>query len=539
MYETDVLIVGAGPAGLTLALDLGRHGVPATLIDSKSRPLRVPKMERSNPRTLEIYRRLGVIEKIRQLGYPAELAMDTFILTSLAEQPLLRLKYPSVNEARQAIADSRGGELPREPYQLISQYTLEPLLFDALKQYPNVTLLTGTECLSVVQEDARVVARVRRDGVDGDVNITARYLAACDGAGSRIRRQLHIAMEGRENLGTVTNIFFRCDELFDKSSIKAGRHFNFASVGASGGSAGALVCQDDRRHFAYHTQTPPTADLVGELRRLTGLDIHPQILFVSPWVQNMLVAQRHREGRVFLVGDANHVYIPAGGLGMNTGIGDAHNLAWKLAALVRGWGGPRLAESYDAERNPVARRNLTAVQTAVQGVIEWRSAWDPIALRDTPAGRAARAAFLEMAEPRMRRVYEMHGAELGYRYASSLVAAEDGIAPPQDVYAYRPTTWPGAHLPHVWLQPGRALYDDLGLGFSLLRLGGKVCDTTALERAFASIGAPLAVHTIPDPRIHSVLERDLVLVRPDLHVAWRGDALPGNPAAIAARAAGF
>lgn len=538
MIDTDVLIVGAGPAGLTLALDLGRHGVQAILIDAKTKPLRVPKMERSNPRTLEIYRRLGVAERIRSLGYPAAIPMDTFIVTSLAEEPLVHMKYPAVDVARKAISECTDGSLPREPYQLISQYTLEPLLFDALKKYPNVRVWPGTEYLSLDQDDDNVVAKIRSAAADAPKTIQARYLAACDGAGSRIRQQLNIKMEGREQLGTITNIFFRCDELFDKSSIEAGRHFNFASVSASGGAAGALVCQDDRRHFGYHTPTPPTGDLVRELRLLTGLDINPEILFVSPWVQNMLVAERHREGRVFLVGDANHIYVPAGGLGMNTGIGDAHNLAWKLAALLSGWGGSRLAESYAIERSHVARRNLAAVQYAVDGVIEWRSAWNPIALQDTPGGRAARAAFVKMAEPRMRRVYEMHGTELGYRYRSSLISEEPGVPPHDDSYEYHPTTWPGAHLPHVWLRPGFAMYDSVGLGFSLLRLGGTTADTSELEQAFRSMGAALQIHEIADPQIRRVYERDLILLRPDLHVSWRGDEAPGDPAALAARSLG-
>jgi 2-polyprenyl-6-methoxyphenol hydroxylase-like FAD-dependent oxidoreductase len=539
VIETDILIVGAGPVGLTLALDLGRRGIRTLLVERKDAPMRVPKMERSNPRTLEIYRRLGVVDQIRAAGYPADAPMDAFIVKSLADDPLLQLKYPSVNETRAAIAACTDGSLPREPYQLISQYTLEPLLFEALRSHPSVTIAMGIELSSFDQDENGVTATTRpRDGGETST-VKALYLAACDGAGSRIRQQLGIEMEGSNQLGTITNIFFRCDDLYEKSKVGAGRHYNFASVGASGGAAGAMVCQDDRKHFSYHTPSPPTSDLGEELRRLTGLDIDPEILFVSPWAQSMLVSSHHAKGRVFLAGDSNHAFIPAGGLGMNTGIGDAHNLAWKLAGAVQGWGGPHLLESYALERGAVARRNLAAVQHAVNGVVEWCSVWNPKALEDSAEGRAALAEFVRFAEPRMRLVYEMHGTELGYRYVSPIVCAEPGEPSPDDSYDYRPTTWPGAHLPHMWIEPGVAIYDRIGMGFSLLCLGSGKVDTSALEKRFWHRGASLEILKIGDPNLRRNYGYDLLLLRPDLHVVWRGHEFPAASSAIADRALGY
>jgi hypothetical protein len=346
-------------------------------------------------------------------------------------------------------------------------------------------------------------------------------------------------MEGRTNLGTITNIFFRCDDLYEKSKVGAGRHYNFASIRASGGAAGAMVCQDDRRHFSYHTPSPPRSDLVQELRAVTGLDIHPEIVFVSAWEQNMLVASRHAEGRVLLVGDSNHVFIPAGGLGMNTGIGDAHNLAWKLAGAIQGWGGPHLVTSYETERNPVARRNLAAVQHAVNGVVEWRAAWSAKALENSARGRAAMGDFVRFVEPRMRLVYEMTGTELGYRYSSAIVAEEGGTPPSDEAYIYQPTTWPGAHLPHMWLEPGISVYDRLAPGFTLLVFDGAPGKTAELEGAFRARGAPLNVFEISNPSIRGIYGRDFLLLRPDLHVAWRGNSLPESAEALVDLALGF
>ena len=535
----EILIIGAGPIGLTLALDLGLRGIEVMLVDSKADLLRLPKMERSNPRTMEIFRRLGIADEIRAAGYPADVPMDVCIVTSMAEPPLLHQKYPSVAETRARIAACHDGTMPREPYQLISQYTLEPILLARVKTLPNVTLRFQTEFVSLTQDENQVTVTLRNLADDELEVMRVPYVAACDGASSPVRKELGIKMAGAAQLGAVTNVFFRCEDLFEKATVPPGRHYCFAGLGAGGGAAGTLIVQDDRKHFAYHTVTPPTGDLAQEIRRLTGLDIQPEILHAGTWVQHMLVAERHSLGRVFLAGDANHIYIPAGGLGMNTGIGDAINLGWKLAAVLRGSGGPGLLESYHDERGAVARRNIAAVAHAVDGVRQWRGMPITNEIRlDTEAGRAMRDSFTRTAEPLNRRVYEMHGADLGYRYVSAVICDEPGEPPEDDSYRYQPSTWPGAHLPHVWLEPGVGLFDVLGLGYTLLRLGDHAADTAPLAAVFAEREIPLKILEIDSAEIREVYQRDLVLVRPDLHVAWRGDELPSDVTALAARVTG-
>jgi 2-polyprenyl-6-methoxyphenol hydroxylase-like FAD-dependent oxidoreductase len=535
----EILIIGAGPIGLTLALDLGLRGIEVMLVDSKADLLRLPKMERSNPRTMEIFRRLGIADEIRAAGYPADVPMDVCIVTSMAEPPLLHQKYPSVAETRARIAACHDGTMPREPYQLISQYTLEPILLARVKTLPNVTLRFQTEFVSLTQDENQVTVTLRNLADDELEVMRVPYVAACDGASSPVRKELGIKMAGAAQLGAVTNVFFRCEDLFEKATVPPGRHYCFAGLGAGGGAAGTLIVQDDRKHFAYHTVTPPTGDLAQEIRRLTGLDIQPEILHAGTWVQHMLVAERHSLGRVFLAGDANHIYIPAGGLGMNTGIGDAINLGWKLAAVLRGSGGPGLLESYHDERGAVARRNIAAVAHAVDGVRQWRGMPITNEIRlDTEAGRAMRESFTRTAEPLNRRVYEMHGADLGYRYVSAVICDEPGEPPEDDSYRYQPSTWPGAHLPHVWLEPGVGLFDVLGLGYTLLRLGDHAADTAPLAAVFAEREIPLKILEIDSAEIREVYQRDLVLVRPDLHVAWRGDELPSDVTALAARVTG-
>ena len=235
------------------------------------------------------------------------------------------------------------------------------------------------------------------------------------------------------------------------------------------------------------------------------------------------------EGRVFLAGDAVHLVIPTGGLGMNSGVGDAIDLSWKLAAVLQGWGGRNLLPSYETERRQVGERNVAASRHATVGRRAWRQAYRPNIRDDTPEGAATRANLSRIADVEQRKSNEMIGAELGYRYAGSpLIWPEPGEAPEHNFMDYVPTTWPGARLPHVWLDDGSAMQDRIGYGhgYTLLRLGGTRADTAALERAFGDLHAPLQVLDIPDAAPRDIYGHDLLLLRPDLHVVWRGNPLP-------------
>jgi hypothetical protein len=261
---------------------------------------------------------------------------------------------------------------------------------------------------------------------------------------------------------------------------------------------------------------------------------------IGRWRQNLLVADSYGTERVFLAGDAVHLVIPTGGLGMNTGCGDAIDLSWKLAATLAGWGGPNLLRSYGIERRQIGERNVAASRFASRGRRKWRSMWRPDIRDDTPAGAETRAALARVADVEQRKTNEMLGAELGYRYADSpLIASEPGEAPEHDFMDYVPSTWPGVRLPHVWLGDGTAVQDRVGYGrgYTLLRFAGSA-DVGALATTFGAHGAPYAVLDLPDARARDVYGYDLILVRPDLHIVWRGNALPDDPARLAALATG-
>ncbi len=533
--DSDVVIVGAGPTGLTLAIELGRRGVRCTLIEQKERPAFLPKMERINARSMEIYRRMGLAQKIRGAGLRPDCPMDVYIVLALTEPPLLHLRYPPVEAAQAQTRATNDGTLPLEPYQLISQYTLEPLLKSVAETIPAVTVRYGCEFVSLRQDGAGVTARVRSAG--GARDVRAAYLVGCDGGGSAVRGELGIGLSGEGNLLTLRQALYRCDELFDRLPIGngpgRGRHYHVADDKST-----FLIMQDSTKHWTLHSVLDSDDEMKVAFERTVGVAVQYEMLSCAPWRQNLLLADRYGKDRVFLAGDAVHLVIPTGGLGMNSGVGDAVDLAWKLAATLAGWGGPQLLDSYEIERRQVGERNVGASRYATIGRRKWRSMWRPEIGENSPAGAAARQNLAAVADVEQRKSNEMIGAELGYRYVDSPVICNVPGGPEHLFRDYRPTTWPGARLPHVWLADGAAMQDRIADGFTILKLGGGKADARGLERAIAARGAPIAVLDVPDEVAREVYGCDLILVRPDLHVVWRGNAAPDDPARVAAVATG-
>ena len=528
--KTQVLIVGGGPVGLTLAVDLGRRGIRCILIEQKEKPLRLPKMERCNARTMEIFRRMGLADRIRSLSFPAAARMDIGVVTTMAEEPLVRLPYPSVAECKAASAACRDGSLPLEPYQIVSQYTLEPFLKGVAEALPSVTVRFGCALLSFAQDEQGVTAEVE-DSQGVRATIRADYLAGCDGGRSTVRKALGIALQGDGGLARKNQVFFRSEDLYSAIPFEKGRMFFFANADES-----ILVVQDDLKHFSFHTSCwGDEAEIRKTMDASIALPIKYEILAATGWTLHLLCAERFMDRRVFLAGDSAHLVIPAGGLGLNTGIAEAVDLSWKLAGTLQGWGGPSLLPGYEAERLPIGRRNVEASRYATWGQLAWRAAVRPDINENTPEGRGSRQAVIRLASVEQRKTHEMVGTELGYRYEDSpLVCPEPGRWPPDVREVYIPTSRPGARLPHMWLSDGSALHDRLGHGYTLLKLRAGADDTSGLERAIRAYGAALEVRQLDEPPLRDVYGRDLLLLRPDLHVAWRGDRAPDDPARVAA-----
>ena len=534
--DAAVVVVGAGPTGFALAIDLGLRGVRTVLLERDPGTKPYPKMDRSNARTMEMYRRLGIAGRVRSLGYPPEASMDVFVARTLSDPELVRLRYPSVAEHRALIAECADGSEPLEPYQLVSQNDLEPLLLEVARTTPNVTVHFSHELIGFEQDADGVNVQIRDlDGAEHGVR--CRYLAGCDGGRSTVRRRLGIALAGQGGLSELRQISFRSEGLYEAIPIGQGRHYYL-----TGPENATFVVQGSRRHFTLNAVLPADADLEAEVRSRIGGElgrtVDVEILSCLEWKLHLLLAERYRDGRVFIAGDAAHLVIPTGGLGMNTGVGDGLDLSWKLAAALAGWGGPAVLDSYETERRPVGARNVEASGWAAAGMMMWRDACPPEINDDGPEGAAARAVVAELAEVEQRRVHEMLGAELGYTYAGSPLVAEEPDNPREwPIRHYVPHTRPGVRIPHLWLADGRAVQDVLGRGFTLLDLTG-AADTSSLAAAFAERGAPFEVVSTDDPHARDMYGCGLLLVRPDLHVVWRGDRPPTDPRALASTATG-
>jgi len=494
--HVPVLIAGGGPVGMTLARTLAGFGVRCLLVERNDSTTRHPKMDITNGRSMELFRRLGLADRLRAAAVPEENNFDVAWITSLTDRELHRFRYPSVVDKRAEIRAKNDGTQPREPAMRVSQVMIEPVLREAIVDHPLVEARWGVAFEDFTQDGKGVSCTLRVAATGKAEQVRCHFLAGCDGGSSIVRDKLGIELEGKAAVAHRYMIHFRSDARDLLQAFGVAWHYQT--------DKGTLIAQDDKDTWTLQTRPPAGADPSAIdpgpiLDAWAGRSFARKILVANPWFTHLLLAERYHGGRVFLAGDAAHQYIPTGGYGMNTGIGDAVDLGWKLAATLKGWAGPGLLASYERERRPVGLRNRLGSErhTGVRLKIAelYQRVTDPDAL-----GRAI--AALGNAEN------ESWGLEFGYRY--------DGVE--GDPVDYRPTTAPGARLPSVFLADGRALYDELGPWFTLLRFGD--ADPSPLIDAAPM---PLTTVIVDDPAVAPIYESRLVLVRPDTHVAWRGN----------------
>ena len=534
--DASVIVVGAGPVGLALAINLGRAGIKTILLERNPEPQFLPKMERCNARSMEMFRRIGLSKKIRDAGLRADCPMDVFIVEDLTKPALLEEKHPSIQTFQGKIKECKDLSMPLEPYQLISQYTLEPLLKAEAEALQSVEVLFGHEFMEFSQSDDGVSVRFK-DSDGQSKTLTAAYLVGCDGGSSPIRKQLGIKLRGEGGILELQQALFYCEELFERlphgSGPGQGRHYHRADAEHT-----FLIMQDSTKHWSLHATVPDAEAMKRKFEEIVGFPVNYELLSCAPWRQNLLLADRYREGRVFLAGDSVHLVIPTGGLGMNTGVGDAFDLAWKLIGTLKGWGGPELLDSYEIERRQVGDRNVGASRYANVGRQKWRSIATDEIFSGTEAGESMKRKLIQVADSEQRKGNRMIGAELGYRYVDSPCIDNVPGGPEHRVGEYNPNVWPGSRLPHCWLDDGSALQDQLSETYILLSLGKKPLDTSKLRQSYEKIGAPVAEVRIESNRLRDLYGFDLLVLRPDMHVAWRGNDAPPNPQEIASISTG-
>lgn len=519
----SVLIAGGGPVGMTCALALAKHGVRSALYERNPETTRHPKMDITNGRSLELFRWLGMAEKLRDVAVPRDHPLDVSWVTSMAGHELHRFRYPSPNEARAGYARANDGRQPLEPHMRVSQVVIEPVLKAAVLAEPLIESHWGVTVEDVAQDADGVTLTVRDRTTDVVRQVRGLYLVGCDGGGSVVRRAVGIRVEGQHEVANRFMIHFRSHAKDLLQRFGTAWHYQ--------SPRGTLIAQDDREVYTLHARFPDgmdtsNVDPLPTLFAALGAEIDAEILVANPWTPHLLVAERYREGRVFLAGDAAHQYIPTGGYGMNTGIGDACGIAWLLAAEVQGWGGPAMLDAYEAERRLVGltNREWSGKHTGVRMGIAEAYVQNPDADTD-PVQRQRLAAYIAEAGNLEN---EALGLEFAYRYDASplvapVLAREAGPPPSQELDTIPSGAWPGMRAPHLFCDDGEAIFDKLApAGFTLLRLNPSA-DVAPLQEAAHAAGIPLALADVSSSRARDVYGADLALIRPDQHLAWRGN----------------
>lgn len=517
--HTPVLIVGAGPVGLALALDLGQRGVPSLVIDRK--PVGADtlpwKAGTLNERTMELCRRWGISEQVAHWGAPDDYPRDTVYCTSLIGGYFLgRSRVPSTEE-RRALPETP--EIPRK----CPQFILDPLLARAALETGLVQLQYGTALTGLTQSPSGVTVEVvTDDGVRHQ--ITADYLVGCDGAGSKVRRLLEIPFEGH-TLDYSLTVVAEIDSL--ERYHDYGRAERFMFVGTNGTWCN-VTSMDFRRYWRFtflgYTEEPDPASFDAEAavaRAVGDGEIPFNILGVTPWRRSQCTARRFHKGRVLLAGDAAHTTSPTGGHGLNTGLGDVSDLGWMLSACIHGWGGPGLLRAYTTERRQVAVRNGAISSRNYEAWVGAAADYDRI-FDSGPEGDAVRARIGRHCVEALYGEWHAAGVSLGYRYEGSPIIVPDGTpAPPDPVSTYTQTARPGHRAPHIVLPDGSSTLDMFGDEFVLLGFASASSQTDQLRSAAKKAHVPLRVVTLSDDHAEQVYASPLVLVRPDGHVAWR------------------
>ncbi len=509
--ETSVLIVGGGPVGLALACELGLRGIDCTLVEKRDGKLHVPKMSLVSAGGMELCRRWGIAHAVRTAVWSEHHALDFVYMETLKGAELTRIRIPSYAESRPDWTPEGMCQCP--------QIFFDPILAGRVARLDHVTTLYDTGVDGFTTDAEGVTAELSHVETGARGQIRAKYLVGCDGAHSSIRQALGITLEGEGGIANSVNIFFRSPELqqlHDKGWARIYRPIDEEGcwselIPIDGKELWRLTVFDDPRY-----ENDPRA----ALKRMAGFDVPCDIISTLLWERRDAVASRYGEGRVWLAGDSVHQSSPTGGAGMHTGIEEAVNLAWKLEAVLKGWGGPRLLPSYETERKPVAARNI---ELSTQTYRALRSIPPTPQVRTEAAWRTTNLSTYSIPD-HVRSCPTLVG---------SPVIVDDG-SPLLDRAPAKPiaSTRPGARAPHAWIEKERSTLDLFGDGFVLMRLGANPPDAGSLLAAAEARGVPMREVAISDDAAVETYEQPLVLVRPDYHVAWRGSAVPADCLAV-------
>ena len=530
MKRVPVLVVGAGPVGLALAGDLGWRGVESMLIERGDGVVGQPKMDMIGIRTMEFCRRWGIVDWVHKAGYNRAYPQDCAWVSALhGGWEFGREVFPSVE-------DEPKPDYSPEKRERCPQNFFDPVLARFVARGGRTEVRYHREYAGHTEHEDGVEVRLRDVRSGTTDSVWCDYLVGCDGGASAVRESLGIRMSGLPALTYTTNAIFECDGLEKLHDKKIGYRYIF--IGPEGTWA-TLVAINGRDQWRFSIVGDETMRKLSEeevhaafVRAVGRSDFKFRTLSILPWVRRQLVADSYGAARVKLAGDSVHLTSPTGGFGMNTGIQDAVDLSWKLAAVLQGWGGPKLLDSYDFERRPVAIRNVSEATGNLQRMLEPRKRLNATVFEPGPAGDAARKVFGDAYTAAMAREWYSNGIHLGMRYEGSPVICPDGTPePPDTVSTYEQTARPGHRAPHVWIGDDVSTLDHFKQSPVLVRTvpGMEVHRFVAAAQVR---NMPLEVVDFFQPEVHRAYGQPLVLVRPDGHVGWRGATEPADPGVV-------
>ena len=525
--NTEVLIVGAGPVGLSLAMDLGRRGVGVTL--AELRAAGEPPSVRCNhvsARTMEAFRRLGIAPAVRDARLPADYPNDVVFRTTATGIEMARIPIPCRAE-RYIAKDGPDTWWPTpEPPHRINQIYLEPVLFACATATPGLRILNRTRVCDFEQDEDGVLAIAENLDSNESFEVRARYLVGCDGAHSDVRHRMGVRLSGDAAVVQVQSTYIHAPDLLGMMPSRA-----WAVDCLNSRSWGLVFAIDGCDRWLIHNFLP-SVDRDRSIREILGVgpSFAFKVLGQEDWTGRRMIADHFRDRHVFLSGDAAHIWVPFAGYGMNAGIADALNLSWMLAGVIKGWANPAILAAYEIERRPITDQVSRYAMATSLARTSQRQRSIPVTIEQPgPVGDDIRARIGREAYDINVGQFCCGGLNFGYFYAGSPIIAYDGEpAPAYDIYEFRQSTVPGCRTPHLWLRDGRSLYDVLGSDFTLLRFDMEANIDGIIEAA-AGRAVPLVVVDVDSSEAADLYSCKLLLSRPDQHVAWRDNKSPENP----------
>jgi len=529
----SVIIVGAGSVGLSLAAELGWRGINCIIIEQSSNLNSHPRANAVANRTMEYYRRWGIDKDITNAGIPPDHPADYYWVSSLHGVELHKISLPPFKKIKEV--NNPGGYVKEEhtwsPYlkTITGQNEVEKVVLEYINKLPSVEIKFNNRLVDFCQDLEGVTCKIENIKTGKIYNIQSQYLVACDGGKSIVREKLNIGLSGRADMAKFVSIYFKAPDFmnchkFGTANIYFPLHKDYA---------GFLLNWDGGTTFTYHLMLKEgeiwsDVDAKNAIESVLGRSTDIEIISAQPWTAHALVADKYVSNRIILAGDAAHLFTPTGGFGMNTGVSDAIDIAWKVQAMLEGWGGKNLIQSYFHERHSIGVRNTKEAADCFDQLYSVMQYGDILDEESEEGNTLRKKLSINLKE--QDKLIASSGTLLGYRYNNSPIIISDGSEETLDnPRKYIPTARPGHRAPHLWLEEGVSIYDKFGKNFTLLVFVKNDPKIDNFLKEAKKINFPVKLLELEDEDSRNLYKSKYVLVRPDLMIAWRSNSMPLKP----------